>query len=603
MKSKNHRSYLILLAAGLAWASPVFSKEKEEIPAPPPMAKTGAATVFLDTPAEIPLQIAGRIVDPLDFLIRKEPKHGQLSGLRRTGRNSATVLYTPDAHAGPGDDFFSFAAQSVDSPVSATATVWVRLVERPAVLEYPGELDFGKVFLGDREERPLKLTNTGGGTAAGTIRPNAPWHAGKGGEYRVPAETESVIPLVFEPLEERDFSDRIQVGADPKSVVLVRGSGVAPVSWPKDGLVVSPADRGKGTSSITFTDNSSSERIVTVDWPEFLKAPKETTLPADGFSVAKIEITAPLSLNYEGEATVHSGNFKGKLPIRVFPAPAKLSVNPERELKLGTAENGRALKGRILVRNTGGSNASLQIIAPTDIQIFPDPSSIVLSGGSEQAFEVRAERSKSGAFNKTIRIQSPACDPVDIAIGAPAAAENHAAAPVENFLSIPRVPETSPEKETPRGKIPPVETANLLKSENHAVEISWQLTSPNTSGFKIERRQISGDKEGHVIVRWIPWPETKITISNGTAVALFQRLPANAFWTIRIIALDEYGNPCPPSPAFQISTTPLAQFHIPWWVWLAPMAALAVALVRLWQRHQKSLHAREDERISRLEQK
>lgn len=78
MKSKNHRSYLILLAAGLAWASPVFSKEKEEIPAPPPMAKTGAATVFLDTPAEIPLQIAGRIVDPLDFLIRKEPKHGTI---------------------------------------------------------------------------------------------------------------------------------------------------------------------------------------------------------------------------------------------------------------------------------------------------------------------------------------------------------------------------------------------------------------------------------------------------------------------------------------------------------------------------------------------
>ena len=308
MKPKTRRATQLLLAASLAWASPAFSKEKEEIPAPPPMAKTGAATVFLDTPAETPLHIAGRIVDPLDFLIRKEPKHGQLSGLRRTGRNSAAVLYTPDAHARPGDDFFSFAAQSVDSPVSAQATVWVRLVERPSVLEYPGEMDFGKVFLGDREERPLNLTNTGGGTAAGTIRPNAPWHAGKGGEYRVPAGTESAIPLAFEPLEERDFSDRIQVGADQKSVVLVRGSGVAPVLWPKDGLVVSPADRGKGTTSITFTNNSSSERSLSVDWPEFLKAPKEVTLPPEGSTAVKLEFPAPLSLNYEGEAAVLSGN-------------------------------------------------------------------------------------------------------------------------------------------------------------------------------------------------------------------------------------------------------------------------------------------------------
>ena len=281
-----------------------------------------------------------------------------------------------------------------------------------------------------------------------------------------------------------------------------------------------------------------------------------------------------------------------------------MSVNPERELKLGPAENGRALKGRILVRNTGGTNASLQIIAPTDIQIFPDASSIVLAGGSEQAFEVRAERSKSGALSKTIRIQSPACDPVDITIESPAEPENHAAVPVEKFLSLPPpVPETSPEKKPPTGKIPPVETANLLKSKNHEVEISWQLTSPNTSGFKIERRQISGGKEGHVIVRWIPWPEAKITISNGTAVALFQRLPANTYWAIRIIALDEYGNPCLPSSVFQISTKPLVQFHFPWWAWLFPIVVLAAAAFKLWRRHQRGLLTRENERISRLELK
>ncbi|MFA7233960.1 MAG: hypothetical protein WC076_07600 [Terrimicrobiaceae bacterium] len=604
MKLKKQRPHLIFLAAALLGCFPVFSKEKEEIPIPPPLAKTGTMTVHTDQAAEIPLQIAGRIAEPLTFLIRKEPKHGKLSALRRTGRNSASVLYTPDSPTNPGDDFFSFAAQSVDSPVSAPATVWIRLVEKAPVLEHSQEIDFGKVFLGEKEERPLKIKNTGGGVAAGTIRPNLPWHTGKAEEYRVPAGTEATVPLFFEPLEEREFSDRIPIGSDPKSAVLVRGSGVAPISWPKDGLVVSPGNRGEGTLSITFTNNSPVERILAVKWPEFFKAPGEVTLPANAPSVVKLDIAAPLSLNYEGEAEIRSGNFSGRLPIRAFPAPAKLSVRPERGLKLGATENGHTLKGRILVRNTGGSNASLQVIAPPGFLILPDPSGLILGGGDEQAFEIQAERPKSGSFNKTIRIQSPACDAVEISIEAPPATKAHAAVPVENFLDLPsEPPETTPEKAPPSGKVPPVETVNLLASENHAVEIGWQLASPKISGFKIERRQISAGNEGRVLVDWVPWPEAKITISERAAVARFERLPSNAFWTIRIIALDESGHPFPPSPAFQIATQPSKQIRIPWWLWMFALAALAAAAFQFLKKYQSGLRAKEDERIARLERK
>ena len=122
MKPNAKRPLAILLAAGLALASPVFSKEKELVPPPPPMAMTGAATVFVDTPVEITLQIAGRIVEPLSFLIRKRPKHGTLGEVRRTDRNSATLVYTPDARTGPGDDSFSFAAQSFDGKTDRNFT-------------------------------------------------------------------------------------------------------------------------------------------------------------------------------------------------------------------------------------------------------------------------------------------------------------------------------------------------------------------------------------------------------------------------------------------------------------------------------------------------
>ncbi len=565
------------------------------------MAMAGDATVFVDTPVEIPLQIAGRVVEPLSFLVRKEPKHGTLSALRRTGRNSATLLYTPDARTGPGDDFFSFAAKSFDSPVSAPATVCIRLVERPAILEHPDEIDFGKVLLGDRKERPMVLKNSGAGVASGTVRPNSPWRTGKTGEYRLPAGMASTIDLVFEPLEERDFIDKLQVG--PESVVVLRGSGVAPVSWPKEGLVVSPADRETGKAEIPFTNNSPAGRTLRVEWPEFLKGDREITLPANGTAAAKIEISAPLSLKFEGEAEIRSGNFKGKLPIRIFPAPAKLSVSPERGLKLGASADGRALKGHFLIRNTGGSNASLQIIAPPDLVIFPDPSRIVLAGGNEQAFEVQSERLKSGTPSKTIRIQSPGCEPVDISIEAPAATEGRAAVPVEKFLSIPPGPETSPSTQQPSGKFPRVETANLIKSESHEVAISWKLASPKITGFKIERRRISPGKEGQVAVDWFPWTEPKITVSEGTAVARFERLPANAFWTIRIITLDENGNPSPPSPPFQIATKPLNEFHVPAWAWIFLIAPLGAAAFKFWKKYQRGLHAKANARIANLEVK
>lgn len=595
------RICLIVLATALALPSSALSKEKEQIPTPPPLAKTGTTTAFIDQPVEITLHLAGRIAEPLSFLIRKDPKHGKLSGLRRINRNSAAILYTPGPGAGPGDDFFSFAAQSVDSAVSAPATVWIRLIERPVVLDHPAQLDFGKVFLGDKEERPLKIKNTGGGVATGTLRPNAPWRILNSADFRVPAGTEVTIPLVFEPWEERDFSDRIQIGQDPKAVVVVRGSGVAPVSWPKEGLVVSPAEREKGSSTITFSNNSSTERRLTVDWPEFLIAPKELVLPPDGSCRARVEIKAAPSLNYEQEGEVRSGNYSGRLPIRIFPAPAKLSVSPERELKLGATGKGRALKGRFSVRNVGGSSASLEIIAPPGLLILPDPSNILVAGGTEQAFEIHAENVKSISTESTIRINSPGCTPVEISIKPPAAIESRSAVPVEDFLRIPSVPESAPVKEPPSGKAPAVESANLVASRTHEVEISWKVVSPNISGFRIDRRRISPGKEGRVVIDWVPWPEAKITITENTAVARFENLPAGSFWTIRIVSLDENKQPSAPSPSFQIATRPAWKLHLPWWAWMFLPGAFGGAAFLVWKKKQRGLHAIEDERIARLD--
>jgi len=591
----------ILLSLALMWAVPGYSREKEEVLPPPPMAKTGTTTAFLDQPVEITLHLAGRIAEPLSFLIRKNPRSGKLSGLRRITRNSAVIIYTPDPKVRPGDDFFSFAAQSVDSAVSAPATIWIRLIERPAVLEHPLELDFGTVFLGDEEERLLTIKNSGGGVALGTLSPNPPWRTGKSPEFRVPAGTESSLPILFAPEEERDFSDRIPIGQDPQAFVTLRGTGMAPVTWPKEGVVVSPEEREKGTTTITFANHSSVERVVTINWPDFLKAPKEILLPPDAASPLRVDVQAPPSLNVEQEVEVRSGNFSAHLPVRIFPAPARLSVTPERELKLGIKENGRMLHGRFLVRNTGGAKTTLEILAPPGIQILPDPSNILLAGGSEQAFEILAEKSPSHLSEGILRLQSPGGKPVEISLKLPASAENRAAVPVEDFLRLPTDPQPSPVS-PPSGKVPAVESARLVSAKTHEVEIRWDVPSPEISGFRVERRKLSPGREGRVVIDWLPWPEAKITRTDGTAAARFGNLPAGSFWTIRIVSLDENDAPAAVSPAFQIATRTAWKFRLPLWAWmlLLPGVLGGIALL-LWKKIRHALHAREDERISRLQ--
>jgi len=600
MRKRNPSPAIILLAfCPLIFA---YGGNKEEVPVPPPMAKPLDVSTFVGRPTEIHLTMGGRIVEPMTVLIRRSPRQGRLGELKRTGRNTAAVLYTPDPEAGPGTDSFTFAAKSVDSPVSAAATIQIRLVEEPPLIQCPQELDFGPVFLGDTAEKNIVVRNTGGGIASGQIKPNPPWSIGGTGSYRLAGGTESVLRLVFAPTEERDFRDKIQVAPDLKSVLAVSGSGVPPVSWNKEGIVFTPKQRETGATEWKVTNLTSEERRITIEWPEVLKAPKEISVPANGSSVLQIGVAGDPQLNYQGEAAARSGNFQSRIPIRIFPAPAKLDVEPQKILKLGGATKDGPLKGRFVVKNTGGSDAPIEILAPPEVVVTPNSSNVILRAGQEQTFEVQLEDREQDHWN--VRIQSPACEPVDFSIERAVSKQAGAPLPVENFLGSLRKPGNSSGKVAPvPGGVPPMEQATILSSETHEIVLTWKLPSTGVSDFRIERRSIAPGVDGGVAVTWIPWQGARLSLGDGMATARLERLPANKRWTIHIVPLDEKGNPGQPSQALQIATNPLNQFHIPWWIWLAPMAALAAVLLRFGRKYQSGLKAGEDERISRLERK
>jgi hypothetical protein len=579
-----------------------YGADKEAVPVPPPMPKSLTVSTAIGRPVEIPLSIGGRIVEPMSVMIRKPPRLGRLGDVRRTGRSTAAVLYTPDPGAGQGEDRFTFAAQSNDSPVSAAATVRIELIEEPPCPEFPEELDFGTVFLGDTVEKKIVIRNSGGGIASWLIKPNPPWNIAGSGSYKLAGGRETIMRLVFAPAEERDFRDRIQMAADSKSVLAVSGAGVSPVSWAKEGIVFTPQDRGKGTTEMKVNNQTPDERTLMIEWPEFLKAPGETVIPPSGAAVLQVQVVGGPQVNFQGEATARSGNFVGRIPIRIYPAPAKLETNPERVLKLGGHSENGPQKNQFLVRNTGGSDAPLEILAPAELHITPDSRDLILRAGQDQVFEVELHSAEPAP--RKIRIQSPACEPIELSVESPASQQSKSSLPVENFLSLPQKPLESPAMvPSLPGRIPSLEMPEIVSSDPHEIVLKWKSPSPGGSDFRIERRTIVEGSNGGVAFNWIPWQGAKITTADGIATAHLEKLAANSQWTIHLVPLDENGVPGQPSPAFQIATKTITRLRIPWWVWLLPAGALAYAAVRFWRGRQMLLQIKDNERIARLEGK
>lgn len=579
-----------------------YGADKEPVPIPPPMAKSLTVSTYVGTPLEIPLIIGGRIVEPMTVMIRKPPRLGELGEVRRTGRSTASVLYTPDPGAGPGEDRFTFAAQSNDSPVSAAATVRIELIEEPPHAEFPEELDFGTVFLGDTVEKRIAIRNSGGGIASWLIKPNPPWSIAGSGSYKVAGGRETTMRLVFAPTEERDFRDRIQMASDAKSVLAVSGAGVSPVSWNKDGIVITPQDREKGSTEIKVNNQTPEERTLTIEWPEFLKAPGETVLPPNGTAVLQVQVVGGPQINFQGEANARSGNFAGRIPIRIFPAPARLEVKPERVLKLGGHPGNGPQKKAFTVRNTGGSDAPIEILAPPDVHVTPDSRDLILRPGQDQVFE--AELHSAQADPRKIRIQSPACEPVELSLETSAPQQAKSSLPVENFLSLPQKPlESPPMVPSLPGKSRGQEIPEIVSAEPHEIVLRWKLPSPGGSDFRIERRSIVAGTNGGVTFNWIPWQGARITTGDGIATARLEKLAANSLWTIHVVPLDAQGNPGQPSPAFQIATKAIARLRIPWWAWLLLAGALIAVASRFWRKRQERLQTKDNERIARLEGK
>jgi len=585
----------------------------------PPMVHSQSVVTATESPVEIPLTASGRIVEPLQFLIRRPPSLGTLGAIRRTGRDSASVTYTPPpGRKGDFSDTFTFAVQSLDSAVSASATVRIQVAEPAPMLECAKEIDFGTVVPGDSVEMPLALRNSGGRILRGKVQVAPPWSVVGTSDFAIPAGAGATVQLRFSPTSEQKYEFVVRWPGD--QFVVLRGSASLPIAWVPARLSADAAQRASGNMTLGLMNRSSTPQRVDFTWPDCVRAQASVDIPVGGSVSIPITLPGDRRESFEGTVALRSGTFHAQIPLTIPAAPARLVLVGGAMLDLGRIPQGRLATARFTIANMGGPASPLQAGVPEGMGVTPPFSETPIPAGSNQTFQIQIEPTKAGHYSERVELASPPAPPLAIEVVADVVAADAPSAvipapatdsppsvpmasaspasgvPSGTLLHLPETPSTDDAPSGPPGTAKPVSDARVSRSARHEADVTWTAERPSANDYLVERRTIGPSPDGGVRISWVHWPEVRISVRDGIATAKFLRLYAGTFWTVRIVALDAEGKRSEPSAPLRIQTQDPFKFGVPWWVLVSVLFALIIWVGKLRQRS----HSEQDYQLSRI---
>lgn len=571
--------------------------EEKNVAMTPPMARGQSLSTFSGRPLEITLTLSGRVVEPVTFFIRTPPRFGTLGEIQRESRNSAKVVYTPTG--GEGEDSFTFAAKSVDSPVSAAAKIRIGISEEPPMLEFARELDFGVTTVGEPVLKELLVRNVGGGVAFVKAGAQPPWTLVGETTYRIPAKKEVSVPITFTPGEPREFAGRLKLGNDPTDALIVRGRGLTPLDVEPHELALDPEARAEGTLHLTVANLTMVSREVTLAWPEGIEA--ETKFVIEPRGRQRIAAKVPLSLGaVDGEVRIESRGYKTSIPLRIFPLPPRIQTIPEGALDFGKVKAGTRSALPLKLRNSGGSDVTIRFDLPPGVMVIPSDEPMTVKVGEEKSLEVSIEPTKRGEHSVALAILPSVGSPITVPLVAEVTAGPSSGGNVGGFL---RLPETQAPAVT--GNAQPF-GSSLIKDivatarTSRSAEISWSAKVPGAARFRIDRRQISIGVDGMPLTHWISWPEVKVRVDGEVGFALIENLPPDSSWTVRIAPISSDGKEGIPSDPIRVTTLPASGVPlVPLFGGLVLLLLLAVVVTHFRKRW-RAIRSAQDEQISKL---
>lgn len=444
---------------------------------PPPQGKDVKVQVARGGNVSIPLQGFDRNGRLLKFGIdpKQSPRWGRTGEIRPTGKNRASIIYTHGNDDQSNQDEFYYTVRLTTGGMTGRAKVTVEVIDAPASLMLPMEVDFGQVALGDPPALTnVHLANLGGGIIEGNLNPPKPFEVDDG-FFSLGRNQSQRIRARFVPTKTGLFSYEVKPSpADPNAATTFRGEAIAPFEI-------------RGETTTLKTDQSGARRVDldVVNLSQQPQSIRPELPPNSPAQVDEVGIVQPGSFNRvsvrlpadhpTGIASFHV-NFIGKhyaetveLSAPALPAHVEV-IQP---LDFGIITPGKSFTAEFGLRNSGGLpiQGRLALAAP-----LSQPSGQVpafdLKPGATQSFSIVIKIPANP--ESTIRPES-----LNIELG-----DRKLTVPV---LAVVQTPEPSP---TPAPTPAPSLYSWVLDQDiryTAAAKLEWRPLTGWT-GFRLERR-------------------------------------------------------------------------------------------------------------------
>jgi len=577
---------------------------------PPPMAQPVSASVYAGRSVDIPLQATGRTPGQIRFVIRTKPRYGTLGEIRLTSRTTAVVPYKRSDKDSLQPDSFRYAAQAVDSPVSAAADILISVTEEAPRLKAPKEVDFGDVFIGESASRTITLKNDGGGSLLGRLESGEDFHMENSADLILTKGQEKKVKLVFRPTKEGSYASFLAFDTSPRTGVAILGAARSPLQVEPSGSMALSRDT---PSVLSITNLSASGLKLSLSVPDGVEVLSALELAAGASASVEVAVQPSHLKAVEGSLTIQTAGFTRQIPLTAFAAPPLLRVFPAGGLDFGELSVGEKNTRSLRLANLGGSDARIQTTLPFGVLSDPSLSAIVLSPGEERAFTVSFEASEVGSFKQDLTIEAAGAPTLHVPlrgeVSAPASVAQVAPTPRGPALSV--LPEVGVSKPAPpllslapppsRSTLPPINAFSVRKATPHFIQISWPQPEGQISRYIVEKRRLEPDGDNPPRAIWENWRDVDFQSEGKDVVASFKDLPANVAWFIRVSFVDAQGKVSVPSPTLRIGTPPAPRSFTVYWIGALVLLVMGFLLRRKMFAHREIIDSEDARRIARLE--
>jgi hypothetical protein len=550
------RAFVVALAGWLTLCpAPASAREKKPaLATPPPQAVDQTVRVRRSDSIDVPLRIYGTRAQSLEFRIRAAPRAGTLSPVRQVAPERAMVTYTPPPDHAIDSDQFSYAVRSKEG-VSAAANVVVRIVDDPAKLVVPAEIDFGMSIAGEEAVQQLEIRNEGGNVAEGSVRTDPPWRIDPASEYHLEPGARIAFALRFAPKQKGAFRGEVRFSSEPGHATQLRGAGRAAVCFEpaKIELKCAPGEsRRRGFFSAT---NQSALEVpvafVGSDRLEFVRALKLAPHETQRIDVA-LSDDDPSQLSAELRAEPH-----GTIEVEAEPLPARFVAN-DRAIALIPSRDGRETNS-IRIENRGGmaGDARLAIgapftVEPAVVRIAPRESvnATITAPASDNPDRLRAELVVTGG-ETALRIDVERN--VALAPKRPVAAQASRETPLVQIKADARPDSAGNFFENREGVFPqPIYPRDI---ENGRAVIEWPASLASASTFRAQEQQISL-RGGEVQIDWRDYSAFQTERKGSQIAGTFTNLQPARLYVMRVVPVSNNGRAGAPLVEVRFRTAP-----------------------------------------------